>query len=57
MQIIQNIAAWGSEQLAGGDDAEVRAVYNGMTRCSNFTLERGAEALPRWLDYRCIRGR
>jgi hypothetical protein len=28
------------------DDAEASAVYNGMTRCSNFTHEGGAEAPP-----------
>lgn len=28
------------------DDAEAAAVYNGMTRCSNFTHEGGAEAPP-----------
>jgi energy-coupling factor transporter ATP-binding protein EcfA2 len=28
------------------DDAEVSAVYNGMTRCSSFTHEGGAEAPP-----------
>ncbi|RQZ63809.1 hypothetical protein DF057_05975 [Burkholderia cepacia] len=28
------------------DDAEAGAVYNGMTRCSNFTHEGGAEAPP-----------